>query len=57
MEKMTSKLTLSTPNLSLFIARRNSGKTHLQKHLLYILAKGQRFKWVLVVTPTAFNGE
>ena len=54
---MTSKLTLSTPHLALFIARRNSGKTHLMRHLLYVLAKGHRFKWVLVVTPTAFNGE
>ena len=52
-----ASLKISTPNLSLFIARRNSGKSHLQKNLLYILAKGQRFKWVLVVTPTAFNGE
>ena len=54
---MSVKLTISTPNLSLFVARRSSGKTHLQKHLLYVLAKGGRFKWVLVITPTAFNGE
>ena len=53
----TTKLTITTPHLGLFIARRSSGKTHLQKHLLYVLAKGGRFKWVLVITPTAFNGE
>ena len=54
---MSTKLTISTPNLSLFVARRNSGKTQLQKFLLYTLARAQRFKWVLVITPTAFNGE
>ena len=47
---MSTKLTITTPNLSLFVARRSSGKTHLQKHLLYVLAKGGRFKWVLVIT-------
>ena len=54
---MSTKLTITTPHLALFVARRSSGKTHLQKHLLYVLAKGGRFKWVLVITPTAFNGE
>ena len=54
---MSAKLVLTTPHLALFVARRSSGKTHLQKHLLYVLAKGGRFKWVLVITPTAFNGE
>ena len=54
---MSTKLTITTPHLGLFIARRSSGKTHLQKHLLYVLAKGGRFKWVLVISPTAFNGE
>ena len=54
---MSAKLVLTTPHLGLFIARRSSGKTHLQKHLAYVLAKGGRFKWILVITPTAFNGE
>ena len=54
---MSTKLTISTPHLGLFIARRSSGKTHLQKHLAYVLVKGGRFKWVLVITPTAFNDE
>ena len=54
---MSTKLTISTPNLSLFVARRNSGKTHLQKFLLYTLARAQRFKWVLVICPTAFTGD
>ena len=54
---MSTKLTITTPHLALFVARRSSGKTHLQKHLAYVLAKGGRFKWILVITPTAFNGE
>ena len=54
---MATKLTITTPHLALFVARRNSGKTHLQKFLLYTLARAHRFKWVLVITPTAFNGE
>ena len=53
---MSAKLTISTPNLSLFVARRNSGKTPLQKFLLYTLARAQRFKWVLVICPTSFTG-
>ena len=54
---MSTKLTITTPHLALFVARRSSGKTHLQKHLLYVLAKGGRFKWVLVICPTAFTGD
>ena len=54
---MSAKLTISTPNLSLFIARRCSGKSHLQKWILYTLARAHRFKWVLCITPTAFTGE
>ena len=27
------------------------------RHLLHVLARGKKFKWVLVVSPTAFNGE
>jgi hypothetical protein len=27
------------------------------RHLLHVLAKGHKFKWVLVVTPTKFNRE
>ena len=52
----TTKLTITTPHLALFVARRNSGKTHLQQHLLYVLAKSGKFKWVLVIYPTAFTG-
>ena len=27
------------------------------RHLVHVLARGKKFKWVLVVSPTAFNGE
>ena len=27
------------------------------RHLLHVLAKGKRFKWVIVISPTSFNGE
>ena len=54
---MSAKLTISTPHLGLFVARRNSGKTHLQKWILYTLARAQRFKWVLVICPTSFTGD
>ena len=53
----TTKLTIKTPTLSLFFARRNSGKTYLMKHLVGVLARGKAINWVRVVTPTAFNGE
>ena len=39
------------------MARRNSGKTTLMKHLLGILAKNKKFRWVTVVSATSFNGE
>ena len=54
---MSTKLVVTTSHLALFVARRNSGKTHLQKFLLYTLARAQRFKWVLVICPTAFTGD
>ena len=54
---MSTKLTIKTPHLALFLARRNSGKTHLQKFLLDTLARAQRFRWVLVICPTAFTGD
>jgi hypothetical protein len=57
LQKIMSGLTLDTPHLAAFIARRNSGKSHLMKYLLHALTKGQKFAWVLVVTPTAFTGE
>ncbi len=49
--RMSAKLTINTPHLGLVIARRNSGKTHLQKFMLYTLARAQWFKWVLVSVP------
>ena len=39
------------------MARRNSGKTTLMKHLLRTLALGKKFNWVTVISATAFNGE
>ena len=52
-----AKLTLETPHLGLFVARRNSGKTHLMRYLLHVLAREQRFDFVHVINPTSFNGE
>ena len=54
---MSAKLVLQCPHLGLFVARRNSGKSYLMRHLLHVLARGHKFKWVLVVTPTKFNGD
>ena len=50
------KLTIKCPHLALFVARRNSGKSHLMAHLLHTLARGKKFNWVLVISPTAFTG-
>jgi len=49
-------LEIKTPHLAAFIARRNSGKSHLQKYLLHCLAGAQRFASVLVISPTKFTG-
>ena len=54
---MSAKLILQCPHLCLFLARRNSGKSYLMRHLLHVLARGHKFKWVLVVSPTKFNQE
>ena len=47
---------IKTPNLSLFLGRRNTGKSTLMIHLLLTLAKAQKFAWVRVYSPTAFTG-
>ena len=52
-----SALKIETPHLALFMARRNSGKTTLMKHLLGVLARAKKFRGVTVVSATAFNGE
>ena len=54
---MATKLTLKCPHLALFLARRNSGKSYLMRHLLHVLARGKKFKWILVITPTKFDLE
>ena len=52
-----STLEIATPHLAAFIARRNSGKSHLQKHMLHLLTRAGKFACVKVVTPTKFNKE
>ena len=52
-----STLKIETPHLALFMARRNSGKTTLMKHLLGVLARGKRIRWVSIVSTTSFNRE
>jgi hypothetical protein len=47
---------IKTPNLSLFLGRRNTGKSTLMVHILKTLAKAQKFAWVRVYSPTAFTG-
>jgi hypothetical protein len=48
---------LKTPNLMSVIAKRNSGKSHMLKHLLAGCMKRKQFKWVIIFSSTAFNGE
>ena len=54
---MSSRLAIKCPHLALFVARRNSGKSYLMRHLLHVLARGKKFRWVIVISPTRFNGE
>ena len=51
-EKKT--LTLKSPSLFIFSARRNSGKSHLITYLMY--CKAREFNHVFVMAPTSFNG-
>jgi len=51
-----SQHVIKLPNLSLFLGRRNTGKSTLMIHLLRTLAKAQKFAWVRVYSPTAFTG-
>jgi hypothetical protein len=53
---VTSSLKLKTPSLTLFCARRCSGKSHLAAYLLYEMAKAKNFDYVLVISPTDFTG-
>ena len=51
-----AKHTIKTPNLSLFLGRRNTGKSTLMVHLLRTLCRAGKFNWVKVYSPTAFTG-
>ena len=51
-----SSTKLKTPSLTLFCARRCSGKSHLAAYLLYEMAKAKNFDYVLVISPTDFTG-
>lgn len=42
------------PNLCVFSARRNSGKTHLMTYMIYKCAR--EYDEIIIITPTAFNG-
>ena len=48
---------IKTPNLSLFLGRRNTGKSTLMIHLLRTLCKAQKFAWVCVYSSTSFTGQ
>jgi hypothetical protein len=39
------------------VARKNSGKTHMIKALIHQAFKKKHYKWVIVISPTAFNGD
>jgi len=61
MEKKSLQENLKLTNknfLAMVTGKRNSGKSHLTRWLIYQLTKQKRFKWFLVISPTgAFNGE
>jgi hypothetical protein len=45
-----------SPDLSIFSARRNSGKTHLITHLLSRAVASKRYNMMMIMCPTSFNG-
>ena len=46
------------PNhIVMIVARKNSGKTHLIKHLLHQAFRQQKYDWCICITPTKFNKE
>ena len=56
--KKEPKLPIILPNDILTLtARKNSGKTHMIKALIHLAFKKKYFKWVIIISPTAFNGE
>ena len=48
---------IKTPCLLTCYAKRNSGKSHLLKHLLKDCMKRKKFNWILIFSATKFNGE
>lgn len=51
-------LKIKPGSISLFIARRGSGKSFLMRHLVGVLARSRgAINWVEVISPTAFNRE
>jgi hypothetical protein len=53
-EPPKDELNIRTPNLTVFAARRNSGKTHMMTWLLYQMK--HLFDYILIINPTSFNG-
>jgi hypothetical protein len=54
MVDISQPLNMEGPNLTIFSAKRNSGKTHLLTYMIYRCARS--FNDVIIMTPTAFNG-
>lgn len=52
-----AQLKIKPGSISLFIARRGSGKSYLMRHLVGVLARSRVVHWVEVISPTAFNRE
>jgi hypothetical protein len=48
---------IKNPCLLTCYAKRNSGKSHLLKHLLKDCMKRKQFQWIIVFSATKFNGE
>ena len=44
-------------SLSLFLGKKQTGKSFMMKYLLYTASKRNRFDYVIIISPTSFNGD
>jgi len=54
-KEFNEPLTMDHPNLAIFSAKRNSGKSHLMKWMIYNVASC--YNEIIIICPTSFNGD
>ncbi len=54
-KEFNTPLTMVHPNFAIYSAKRNSGKSHLMKWMIYNVARS--YNEIIIICPTSFNGD